>query len=191
MHGNTQLARLFDEYLASSGRDGPDASILLNATGGEREQLERDLIDYLSIDPAFAADAIRFLKSAFALPQLKAALTLADSESRAHIARAIWEVEKDERWLVIIADAFKTETSSSSLMVMMALFYHVKHPLAFASLEALMFHQDFLVRSCAAYYYSENSARKTADSTIRNNLQEHDRDRIRKFINKLRTKVMV
>ena len=183
------MAMLFDQYLASSGKDGPDALILINATGGDRDQLERDLIEYLEPDAAFAADALRQMKSTVALPQLKAALTSKDLSTRVHVARAIWEVENDERWLVILTDALQNEVKWYSLVDMTALVCGVKHRLVFEALEVLMFHSDFIVRSCAARYYSENSVRKTSDLTIRNNLQRYDADRIRKFINKMRTKV--
>ena len=184
------MESLFDKYRQSAGRDGADARILTKAKGPERDQLVRDLVSYLRVDPAFSADALRIMKAVEASASLQATLGDADRETQAHIARALWEFDNDPRWIEIIANPIVDNSLSEySRTRLMGLLHHVKHTVAFAALESAMLDDEYLVRRSAAVYYSQNSARRTADSTIDNNVREYDEDRIRQFLSKLRAKI--
>lgn len=184
------MKSLFQQYLGSLSRDGGNASILESAAGVEREQLENDLIAYLAVDAALAADALRIMESVEAAPQLREAMDEADAESRAHLARALWAIDGDARWVEPIAKAVTDQAISSVTRTrLISLLYQVKHPDAFIALESAMLDHDHLIRWNAAFIYSENSARKTADSTISNNVGQYDEIRIRRFIKRMRGKV--
>lgn len=184
------MGSLFDQYRQSFERDGADASILTNAVGAERDELESDLIAYLDVDAASAADALWMMKSTNAAPHLRVAMEGADAATRAHIARALLFVEDDSSWIEPIAKAINDQTISALARTrLISLLYRVKHPEAFAALESAMLDHDHFVRRSAAFFYSRNSAKRTADSTIQNNVGEYDEARIRRFIEKMRAKI--
>ena len=191
MAEDTASASLYEQFRASYGRDGPDYSILKKADGAEREALIEALIQAVNTNKdGWAALALGTLKAAAAVPALTVALEAAAPSEGAYLARALWDIEGRIEHVVYIAEAiFEPGNDPFDRMSLIGLLTRVREPPAFDALERALYDRDYLVRRCAASIFSHNSARRTADRTIDNNLSNYDEQKIRRFAEKLRSKI--
>ena len=106
-------------------------------------------------------------------------------------ARALWDIQKSDHALQVIASVIKDHRHNDEFTRIEAigLLTHIRHPIAFAALEAGLFDPEYLVRYNAASILSENSAKKTGSVTIENNLAVLDHEKIHKFAERMRKKI--
>ena len=182
---------IFESFKSSYSREGADYSILENAHGTERERLEDDLInDFLKTKDPWVALALGYITSSKATEILTSTLEKASSDQRPYLARALWYIEKDTKYLDIISYEVKnTELSDLERITIIWLFHKIKENKVFETLESALHDKEFLVRVNAAKLYSSLSYRKTNDKTIFNNIKHLDHEKIDMFIQKLRSKV--
>ena len=182
------MTKLYDEWRDSFNKDGPDYSIVERATGSSKYKLEDDLVANLGY---YEALALGLMKSEKSIPHLKKALQIkSESNSIEAIARALWDIEGDSKYITVIASLLAAKGHDKfDRMRFIGLLTNVRHPKAFSALELALFDPDYLVRRCSASIYSYNSARQTSAGTIDRNVLSNDRKKIQKLADILSAKV--
>ena len=181
---------IFESFKSSYSRDGANYSILDYAQGEERDKLENDLIhDFMKTKDSWVALALGYISSSKATKTLKSTLEKSSS-GRAYIARALWDIEKDDKYLDIIStEVLNTELSDIQRTIIIWLFRNVKEDRVFKTLENALHDDEYLVRFNAAQVYSSLSSRTTKVDTIFNNIKDLNHEKIGLFIQELKSKV--
>jgi HEAT repeat protein len=175
-------------YLAfrqSIGRDGPDYSLLDDVSSEDRDSLVKVLVKNLDYHNALALGR---LQCSSASSQLAKSLSHSDLFLRLGAARALWDIERSEPALRVLASLTESGASADEFVRIEAigLLTDVLHPLSFAALEAALFDPEYLVRYNAAMVLSHNRRYRTDRRTIERNLALLDKDRIMRFVQRLR-----
>lgn len=181
---------LYEQFRQSFGRDGPDYTIVENAVGKERENLESDLIANLGY---FEALALGLIKSQQAVPELKQLLNGGTSQQRSAAGRALWDIEGDATYLAPITAIIVDSESGREFekIAAIGLLLNVNHQSAFDALEHALFDPEYLVRTNAASIYLMNATGRVDDRTVYRNVTELDHSKIARFAQRLRAKIQI
>jgi HEAT repeat protein len=175
------MTTLYERFRASIDRDGFDASIIQNARGDARDQLEDDLI---ANPEYYEAYALAMLKSVKAVPKLKQHLPISSDSTKVAIARALWDIEQYAEAPAVIASVLTGDAKSTSWSTRIDAAYALRdihQPQVIAALGQALFDEEYLVRCNAAHALAANRGRRVSDDRIVAAVSDGDQEKNREI----------